>query len=139
MIATLFLGASTFFLTRFLYTYYVKPSKEENPFNDLALAISIGTLGLLLKVGEQKKSKEKESTTEYGGIILNPNEVRATCHCEPVCRVACFGKGAVGTLSKEQVEKYCPHKYEQLKKMLEKERVNWGETPKLELPQGIKQ
>lgn len=139
MIATLLFGASTFFLTRFFYTYYVKQTHDENAYANLALAIALGSFAVIFKASQDNEKESETTPTQYGGIILNPSEVEATCHCEPICRIACFGRGAIGALSKEQIKKYCPYKYEQLKQLLEKRGVNLEETPKLELPQGIKQ
>lgn len=112
LFATLLGGTGAFIFSNAVYNYFVL-NKKGYPFKK-ALATS-GAMLILAYILYQVEGEPKgEQEEEYEGIIINPEEVKATCHCEPVCRIACFAKGAVGALSGEQIKKYCPSKYRQM-------------------------
>jgi hypothetical protein len=114
LFATLLGGTGAFIFSNAVYKYFVL-EKKDYPFRK-ALATS-GAMLILAYILYQIEGEPKgEQEEEYEGIIINPEEVKATCHCEPICRIACFAKGAIGALSEEQIKKYCLHKYEEIRK-----------------------
>ena len=122
LLAGLFGGAGAFIFSNAIYNYLIL-NKKNYPIRR-ALAGS-GALLLLAYIMYQAESntEAKGEAEEYKGIIIDENEVKATCHCEPICRIVCFAKGAIGALSEEQVKKYCYDRYSELKKRIKK-----GET-----------
>lgn len=127
IIATLVAGTGAFVFSNAIYNKFVL-QKHHYPFGRaITISFIFLTLAYLInKVDTKGKGEEETSennTVEYSGIIINPAEVRTTCHCEPICRIACFAKGAIGALSEEQIKKYCPEKYKEIEKLLKERKV----------------
>ena len=122
VIATLFLGTGAFIFSNAIYNAYVL-RKPKYPFKRALL-----TSGIFLFVGcliaksfeQPEEAENEEEKLQYSGVILDPEKVRETCYCEPVCSIHCYAKGAIGSLSKEQVKKYCYDKYEKVREELKK-------------------
>jgi len=86
--------------------------RKPYPFARAGAAITAFTiLGILAYSLSREKTEEPTEVNSYSGIILNPNEVRETCYCEPIIQIRCYAKGAIGALSKEQALKYCREEY----------------------------